>query len=105
MAELLIISGSQNSLPVLKELFRQTYYDRIEATTDSFEARRLLSCAFDLVLINAPLQNETGIELALDAASTGSGVIMLIKNESSDEIAERVEMSGVLVVPLSLIHI
>ena len=43
MAELLIISGSQNSLPVLKELFRQTYYDRIEATTDSFEARRLLS--------------------------------------------------------------
>ena len=102
MAELLIISGSQNSLPVLKELFRQTYYDRIEATTDSFEARRLLSCAFDLVLINAPLQNETGIELALDAASTGSGVIMLIKNESSDEIAERVETSGVLVVPKPL---
>lgn len=43
--------------------------------------------SFDLVLINAPLQNESGIELALDAAGAGSSVIMLIKSESCDEIA------------------
>ena len=102
MGELLIISGSKNSLPVLRELFKQTDYSQIESTHDSFEARRLLSMSFDLVLINAPLKNESGIELALDAAGAGSSVIMLIKSESCDEIAQRVEASGVLVVPKPL---
>ena len=85
MGGLLIISGSKNSLPVLMELFKQTDYSQIESTHDSFEARRLLSMSFDLVLINAPLQNESGI-----------------KSESCDEIAQRVEASGVLVVPKPL---
>lgn len=102
MGELLIISGSKNSLPVLRDLFRQTYYDKITATDDTFEARRLLLNSFDLVLINAPLQNETGIELSVDAAHTGSGVIMLVKSEKCDEIAERVEREGVLTVPKPL---
>ena len=39
MGELLIISGSKNSLPVLRELFKQTDYSQIESTHDSFEAR------------------------------------------------------------------
>ena len=30
MGELLIISGSKNSLPVLRELFKQTDYSQIE---------------------------------------------------------------------------
>ena len=102
MGELLIISGSSASLPVLKSLFGQTDYQRIECTADSFQARRMLSCAFDLVLINAPLKEETGLELALDAAEIGSGVILLVKNEMSDEIAARVENAGVLVVPKPL---
>lgn len=62
------------------------------------EARRCLADSdFALVVINAPLSDEFGHELALDfAANTAAGVVLLVKSELYEEVAERVEPGGVL---------
>lgn len=55
------------------------------------EARRaLVDGEFDLVLVNTPLPDEFGHELAqLAAGETTAGVILLAKAEIADSVAER----------------
>lgn len=63
------------------------------------EARRaLVDGSFDLVLVNTPLPDEFGHELAQTAAQdTLAGVILLTKAEIADSVAEKVEDDGVFV--------
>lgn len=64
------------------------------------EARRtMLEAEFDIIIINTPLSDEFGHELAQMAAhDTLSGVILIAKAEVSDAVAEKVEEDGVFVV-------
>ena len=75
--------------------------DRVVAVSNGGEARRaMIEDCYDLVLINAPLRDESGLELAISVTqSTDSSVIVLVKSERADEAAEKVEDFGVLVVP------
>ena len=58
---------------------------------------------YGLVLVNTPLPDEFGHELAQTAAhDTLAGVILLARAEIADSVAERVEDDGVLVVPKPL---
>ena len=60
----------------------------------------LLEAEYDLVVVNAPLTDEFGHELALSAAeSSAAGVILIVKSELADELSARVEDVGVFVVP------
>ena len=56
------------------------------------EARRLLiENEYDLVVINAPLGDEYGHELAMSVAGgAGSGVLLIVKAEAADEISSKV---------------
>ncbi len=68
------------------------------------EARRILvDGEFMLILINTPLPDEFGHELAQAAArKTVAGVILLVKADSSDTVAGIVENDGVFVIPKPL---
>lgn len=61
--------------------------------------RRMVQHSFDLLVINAPLRDEFGSELAVQAAGQGIGVILLVKQELLDEVCAQVEEAGVYVVP------
>lgn len=72
-------------------------YDPILRAGDAGEARRmLLNAPVDIVIINAPLKDDFGTELALDLADGSAGVLLLVKNELYDQICYKVEDSGVL---------
>jgi two-component system, response regulator PdtaR len=64
------------------------------------EARRVVSGdAFSLVMINAPLIDETGLELAIDATrNTTASVILLVKTELAPMIGDAATEAGVLIV-------
>ena len=64
-------------------------------------ARRLIAeCDFDLVVINTPLTDEFGDELAaMITEKTLAGVLLIVKNDYADEVAGKVEACGVLVLP------
>lgn len=72
-------------------------YDPILRAGDAGEARRmLLDAPVDIVIINTPLKDDFGTELALDLADGSAGVLLLVKNELYDQICYKVEDSGVL---------
>ena len=63
------------------------------------ETRRvLLSQSADVVIINTPLSDEFGTELALDLSEGVMGIMLVVKAELFDRVAHKVEDSGVLTV-------
>lgn len=102
MENILLVSSSEKVSAMLTELLKAELSAscQILAVPNGGEARRALSQRdFDLILINTPLQDEFGHDLAVSAAhSTSSGVLLLVKSEMEDEIAGKVEDYGVMVV-------
>lgn len=61
------------------------------------EARRmLLSGSWDLLVAAAPLPDEFGTQLAMDAVEEGPGALLVVKSELWEEVSVRVSPYGVL---------
>ena len=102
---ILVVSASDKVIDILGNLLNGRFYTDIKHAVSVSEAKRLsLMQTFDIVIINAPLKDETGIEFAADLSSDNStGVLLLINNEYYDQVLDKVVECGVLVVakPLS----
>lgn len=100
MNEILIVSSTENGRHFLEELLRSHAYSKVLTASSGSAARRLIiEGQYDLVLINTPLCDEFGHELAVWVAEqTSAGVMMLVKTELADEISYQVEDDGVFVV-------
>ncbi len=96
----LLVGSSEKSQALLQTLLNGTGFSQCTLSQNGAEARRILTQGdYSLVIINTPLTDEPGIDLAVKTAqSTLSGVILLVKAEMADVIAQKVEDSGVLVV-------
>ena len=101
MNRTLVVSSSAAGAQLVQELLPARDYSPVVVAGGGAEARRF--CAesdFDLVIINAPLSDEFGHDLAVNVASqSAAGVVILVKNERADEVAARVETAGVFVIP------
>ena len=84
----LIVSSAEKGAAYISELLNPRAYDAVAVAKSGTEARRMLiSETYELVVINAPLSDEFGHELAIRVAEDGaSGVILIVKNELFDEI-------------------
>lgn len=100
MMSVMIVSGQTNGLSSLSELLSHGNFSQPEFCKNCAEARRLLiDRPFDLIVINAPLSDETGEQFACTAASSLlSSVILIVRNEVYEEISSRVEEFGVFTV-------
>lgn len=105
MERTLIVSATEKSHTMLTQFLTSCgVQTQFCYTASGAEARRaLVNGMFDLVLVNTPLPDEFGHEMAQTAAhDTLAGVILLAKVEIADSVAEKVEDDGVLVVPKPL---
>ena len=103
MEKILIVSSTKQSQQALAELFNQSPRPTILMAASGAAARRLLlETDCDLVLINTPLQDEFGGELAVRAARGGCGTLLLVRAEQENEIGAQVEDYGVFVLPRPL---
>ncbi|MBQ9045457.1 MAG: ANTAR domain-containing protein [Oscillospiraceae bacterium] len=76
------------------------YWPVVTVSTAREGQRRLLEGAFDIVLVNAPLPDEFGTRLAVDACQkTQASVLLLIRRELHDEIYDKVMEAGVVTLP------
>jgi len=97
----LIAAASEKSAALIEDLLRSRYRDILTTVAlDGSRARRqLLERGYDLMIVSAPLSDETGMELAAQTASSNEmGVLLLVKAAAADEISARVEEYGVFVV-------
>ena len=96
----LILASTEKNIVALKEMLRGTSIHHISTVATAGEARRLLiENDYDLCIINAPLPDEHGQNLACNIASKGiSQVFLLVKAEVFEEISEKVEDYGVITI-------
>lgn len=96
----LIISRSEQSAVSLSELLRNESYTQISTSKTSKEAKKLAeNDEFDLICINAPLADETGIELSeYFAKTTRSCVVIIVPQKNADSVNDALTEHGVLVI-------
>lgn len=106
MDDFLLISGSEKGRQFFADAISQLGSSRIDAAKNGAEARRLLiEGYYDVIIINSPLPDENGLELACDLSeTTDSGIIMIVRAEYEEQIRERVEDYGVYVVEKPIIR-
>lgn len=98
MANALIVSTTQYAVQ-LTELLSSVGYGSSTQAHSGTEAKRLMSEElFDLIIINTPLVDEYGYELAVQSAeNTLAGVLLLAKADVSEAVEERVDGYGIVV--------
>ena len=100
----LVVSASDSVKTLLSELLPADTFSPIAAAKSCGEAKRaLLSSDYDIIVINAPLQDEFGSDFALDLVQSGPAVaVLLVKNEIYEEVSASVESAGVMTLPKPL---
>ena len=100
MDSALIVSSSTIGITFINEMLNAASIREIAAAKSCGEARRLLlEREFDLVVVNAPLSDESGEDLSRYVASKSmSQVILIVKSEYFDEVSAICEGDGVLTV-------
>ena len=100
MKKALIISHSVQSAEALSQLLKIEYFTQISIADNSKTAKKLVeNDEFDLICINAPLAEESGIELSMHFARvTRSSVVIIVPQKNADDVNDALTEHGVLVI-------
>ena len=96
----LIVTASHKFVDAVMPILEESRFSPVQSADSSACARRmLLESEFDIVIINAPLNDELGTRLALDICDHySSGVLLLVKSELYPDVNGKVSPYGVLTV-------
>ena len=99
MAKALIVSAGTNANEYLARHIAELGYPRPVIVPSGGEARRQMDGKdFEVIVINTPLPDEFGHELGTDAVQkTDAGVILLTKTGTAEQISDKLQDFGVLV--------
>lgn len=88
MSNVLLVCRQNEITKALTEIMRGMDFSMIDAVPSGSEGRRRLQeIEYDMVIINTPLGDEFGIELALDTIEKYLiGVVLIVKNELADQV-------------------
>ena len=94
----LLVSAGGKFNQTVSGLLPPTHFGPVRIVKSSDEARRtLVSTSYDMVLINAPLPDDLGVQLAISICGrSDAGVLLFVKNEVFQEVYDKVTEHGVL---------
>ncbi len=96
----LIVSGNEKFFEYASELLPGDEFELVEPLRTAGEVKRMLvSSQIDILVINSPLPDDFGIELAVELSDSTMGILLCVKNDMYDQTAYKVEDSGVLTLP------
>lgn len=100
MKKALLISHSQKNSESLSDILKSEGYTDVAVSETADTAKNFTQNGeFDLICINAPLENETGIELSKHfAETTRSSVIIIVPQKNADDVNDLLTEHGVLVI-------
>lgn len=102
----LVISGSREFGNKIAELMPSSEYWPVNYAANGGEARRRLTEQdYDIIIINSPLPDESGIRIAEDVSEDSEcGILLFVKAGLYDEVYGRVMERGIMVLqkPASL---
>lgn len=96
----LAVSSSDKAFEVFRELISDEFTSELTRAVSVGEAKRLLlTYTYDIIIINSPLRDETGIDFSIDAVQESSaGVMILISSDYYEQVSDEVGQYGVLTV-------
>lgn len=96
----LIVSGSAAGMEVISQQVSRLGCSTVTSCTNAGESKRRFSESdFDIILINTPLADEFGTNLAgIAVENTSAGVIVIVKNDILDSVNAKMESIGALTV-------
>lgn len=97
--KVLVVSDSDSVCSFINELLPHAQYMLSRAKNAGEAKRACVSMQFDLVIINSPLSDDFGIQLATDLSEGSTGVLLLVKADVAEQVAYKVEDFGVFVLP------
>ena len=93
----LIVGANDKTFALLSQLLPPESFEAPLRCATAGEAKRLLlDTEADIVIVNAPLRDEFGTQLALNLAEENLAVLLLVPGESYDAVCYKVEDEGVL---------
>lgn len=98
---LLIISSSEQFNIAIKKILPGGTFSAIETRKSASAAKReLLERHYDVIIINAPLPDEFGVDFVMDIQDRhNSGILVAVPGEVFDTVTDRTIDYGVIVVP------
>ena len=98
MGRALIVSAGANSNEYIAARLSEMGYSRPVIIPSGAEARRRMSESdFELIVVNAPLPDESGHELCITAVEqTDAGVVFLVKAAQAEQLLAPLNEQGVL---------
>lgn len=95
--KVLIAGANDKTFALLQTLLPGSSYDPPLRAGSAGEAKRMsLDYAVDIAILNAPMRDEFGTQLALNLARDNVGVLLLVPGESFDGVRDQVEDEGVM---------
>lgn len=107
MERVLISASGEQVSAALVTLVRECYPRcDISVSSNGSETRRAVSDNdYDAVVINCPLSDEFGSELAeFITAQTNAACLMIVHSETADDVAAGMEEIGVMVIPKPIVR-
>lgn len=101
MEKVIVISSAGTAADTLSLFLKECFGCKVTIADSARQAREILSGSrdFELVLINSPLVDETGIELAEYAAEiTAASCMVLIKSENYEKVSPRADRGDIILV-------
>lgn len=94
----LIVSSSEKPIEYITEILPHSDFHPVITAASASEAKqKLIDSSADIVIINAPLSDEFGTQLAVDiVTSSNAGVLILVKADVYDHVSYKMEQYGVL---------
>lgn len=96
----MLVSSSEKGIAAITGIIEKNSFSAPVTVKNAGEARRLAGIRnFDIIIINAPLSDEFGTELAMQfAESTCSGIMLLTKADIYELAAHKTEDLGIVTV-------
>lgn len=95
----LVVSGSDKIYDFIVDLLPQKEFYPVARASSTGEARRLLvSQQYDILVINTPLPDDFGLDLALDFADSPMCIMLMVKDEIYAEVSYKVEDAGIVAI-------
>lgn len=103
----LVLSTNSSFVTFASELFTQNSFYPVKKVSSVTEARRALSIrSYDVLIVNYPLLDETGLELSMEMSRDCSSVVlMMVPAAVFEDVEAKTRGSGVFLLkkPISLI--
>ena len=99
MGTVFIVSAKKDTINSISDLMLNAGFQHTDYALSGNEVRRRInSIEPELVIINAPLQDENGIDLVLDIAyKTESGILIIVRRDMLNEAQYMLEKCGALI--------